>query len=145
VLAHGGRFSKESWDKQAQFLSQHGFRVLAIDFRGYGQTIAGTETSDEKSYPDVLAAVRYLHSAGARSVSIVGASMGGDAAADAAIAARPGEIERIVFLVPTEAPRPNAYRDENSSSSAATIRAPTVLGFPGFPSITAVPRNPRSS
>jgi len=51
VLAHGGRFSKESWDKQAQFLSQHGFRVLAIDFRGYGQTIAGTETSDEKSYP----------------------------------------------------------------------------------------------
>jgi pimeloyl-ACP methyl ester carboxylesterase len=98
VLAHGGRFSKESWDKQAQFLSQHGFRVLAIDFRGYGQTIAGTETSDEKSYPDVLAAVRYLHSAGARSVSIVGASMGGDAAADAAIAARPGEIERIVFL-----------------------------------------------
>jgi hypothetical protein len=26
--------------------------VLALDFRGYGQTIAGTQTSDDKSYPD---------------------------------------------------------------------------------------------
>ncbi len=98
VLAHGGRFNKESWDKQAQFFSQHGFRVLAIDFRGYGQTIPGTQSADDKSYPDVLAAVRYLHSTGAKSVSVVGASMGGDAAADAVIAARPGEIERVVFL-----------------------------------------------
>jgi pimeloyl-ACP methyl ester carboxylesterase len=98
VLAHGGRFTMESWDKQARILAKEGFRVLTLDFRGYGQTIAGTQTSDDKSYPDVLTAVRYLHSTGAKSVSVVGASMGGDAAADAAIAARPGEIERIVFL-----------------------------------------------
>lgn len=98
VLVHGGRFDKDSWDKQAQFFSQHGFRVLAIDFRGYGQTIPGTHTADEKSYPDVLAAVRYLHHAGSNSVSVIGASMGGDAAADASIAARPGEIDHIVFL-----------------------------------------------
>lgn len=98
VLAHGGRFSMESWDKQARIFAKAGFRALALDFRGYGQTIAGTQTTDEKSYPDVLAAVRYLHAAGAKSVSVVGASMGGDAAADAAIAARPGEIERIVFM-----------------------------------------------
>ncbi len=98
VLAHGGRFNKDSWDKQARAFAKAGFRVLAIDFRGYGQTIAGTHTADNKSYPDVLAAVRYLHAAGAKSVSVVGASMGGDAAADAAIAASPGEIDRIVFL-----------------------------------------------
>lgn len=98
VLVHGGRFNKDSWDKQARILAEAGFRVLAIDFRGYGQTIAGTQSTDDKSYPDVLAAVRYLHVAGAKSVSVVGASMGGDAAADAATAARPGEIERIVFL-----------------------------------------------
>lgn len=98
VLAHGGRFTMESWDKQARIFAKAGFRVLALDFRGYGQTIAGTQTSDDKSYPDVLAAVRYLHSTGAKSVSVLGASMGGDAAADAALAARPGEIERIVFL-----------------------------------------------
>ena len=98
VLAHGGQFTMESWDKQARILAKAGFRVLALDFRGYGQTIAGTQTADEKSYPDVLTAVRYLHSTGSRSVSVVGASMGGDATADAVIAERPEEIDRIIFL-----------------------------------------------
>jgi pimeloyl-ACP methyl ester carboxylesterase len=99
VLAHGGRFTKESWRKQAKILADAGFRVLAIDFRGYGQSWElGAKTEDWKHYPDVLAAVRYLHNAGAKSVSVVGASMGGDAAGDASAASNPGEIDRIVFL-----------------------------------------------
>ena len=99
MLAHGGRFTKESWRKQAEAFAEAGFRVLAIDFRGYGQSWElGTETEDWKHYPDVLAAVRYLHNAGAKSVSVVGASMGGDAAGDASAASNPGEIDRIVFL-----------------------------------------------
>ncbi len=100
VLAHGGRFSKESWEKQARELVKAGFRVLAIDFRGYGQS-RGPGQSDPLSAPlhfDVLAAVRYLRSAGARTVSVVGASMGGAAAADASIEAEPGEIDRLVLL-----------------------------------------------
>ena len=36
VLAHGGRFNKESWREQARALVSEGFRVLAIDFRGFG-------------------------------------------------------------------------------------------------------------
>jgi dienelactone hydrolase len=104
VLAHGGRFTKESWRKQAEVLAGAGFRVLAIDFRGYGQSwelgsqTPGSQTEDWKHYPDVLAAVRYLHNAGAKSVSIVGASMGGDAAGDASSESNPGEIDRIVLL-----------------------------------------------
>src|ERR1051325_9046666 len=38
VLAHGGRFNKESWAKQAQILAAAGFQVLALDFRGYGKS-----------------------------------------------------------------------------------------------------------
>jgi dienelactone hydrolase len=99
VLAHGGRFTRESWRKQAEVLAEARFRVLAIDFRGYGQSWElGSQTEDWKHYPDVLAAVRYLHNAGAKSVSIVGASMGGDAAGDASSDSNPGEIDRIVFL-----------------------------------------------
>jgi len=30
VLAHGGRFNKESWEKQAQRSASAGFRVLAL-------------------------------------------------------------------------------------------------------------------
>lgn len=98
VLAHGGRFTKESWRKQAETLADAGFRVLAIDFRGYGQSVPGSLNADWKHYPDVLAAIRYLHDAGAKSVSVVGASMGGDAAGDASAASNAGEIDRIVFL-----------------------------------------------
>jgi pimeloyl-ACP methyl ester carboxylesterase len=100
VLAHGARFNKESWKKQAQALEKAGFRVLAIDFRGYGKS-TGPGQSDPFSAPlhlDVLAAVRYLRKSGAKSVSIVGGSMGGGAAGNAAVEAEEGEIDRLVFL-----------------------------------------------
>jgi pimeloyl-ACP methyl ester carboxylesterase len=100
VLAHGGRFNKESWEKQARQLAASGFRVLAIDFRGYGQS-RGPGQADAMSAPlhlDVLAAVRYLHRTGAKTVSVVGGSMGGTAAGDASIASEPGDIHRLVLL-----------------------------------------------
>ena len=46
----------------------------------------------------MLAAVGYLKSHGAKTVSVVGGSFGGAAAGDASIMGAPGEIDRIVFL-----------------------------------------------
>ena len=100
VLAHWARFNKESWEKQARALAEAGFRVLALDFRGYGQS-RGPGQPDPLSAPlhfDVLAAVRYLRNKGAKTVSVVGGSMGGGAAADASILAEPGEMDRLVLL-----------------------------------------------
>ncbi len=100
VLAHGGRFDKQSWAPQARALAAAGFRVLALDFRGYGQS-TGPGQADPLGAPlhlDVLAAVRYLRSLAVAAVSVVGGSMGGTAAGDAAIAAEPGEIDRVVLL-----------------------------------------------
>src|SRR5512144_673412 len=45
VLVHGGRFNKGSWAKQAPALVKAGFRVLAIDLRGYGKS-TGPGASD---------------------------------------------------------------------------------------------------
>jgi pimeloyl-ACP methyl ester carboxylesterase len=100
VLAHGGRFNKESWAKQAPVLVHTGFEVMAIDFRGRGKSHGpgGMEASDAQLEMDVMAAVRYLHAHGAKSVSIVGGSMGGAAAGDASIVSKPGEIDQIVML-----------------------------------------------
>src|SRR5271170_4926537 len=70
VLAHGGRFNKESWEKQARVFETAGFRVLAIDFRGRGQS-RGPGQADIMSAPlqlDVLGAVRYLRKTGAKTV-----------------------------------------------------------------------------
>lgn len=100
VLAHGGRFTKESWQDQADALASNGFRVLAIDFRGVGcSTGPGQGDFDKAPFEnDVLAAVRYLKAHGAKTVSVVGGSFGGGAAGDASIKSAPGEIDRIVFL-----------------------------------------------
>lgn len=100
VLAHGGQFRKESWQPQAESLVGAGFRVLAFDFRGFGKS-HGPGDKDMDTAPmqlDVLAAVRYLRKNGAKTVSVIGASFGGSAAADASIASHPGEIERLILL-----------------------------------------------
>src|SRR5437588_12628364 len=100
VLVHGGRFEKGSWEKQARAVVKAGFRALAIDLRGFGMSKEGPQSarSDFGSPLDVLAAVRYLHANGAKTVSVVGASMGGDAAEGALGEAKPGEIDRVVLL-----------------------------------------------
>lgn len=100
VLAHGGRFNKESWEKQARNLATAGFCVLALDFRGYGKSKGPGDSAPMSAplYLDVLAAVRYLRKSGAKTVAVVGGSMGGGAAGAASIASRPGEIDRLVFL-----------------------------------------------
>jgi len=108
VLAHGARFDKASWGKQAEALARAGFRVLAIDFRGYGQSRGGDKSapgSGEK-YEDILAAARYLRENGAKTVGLIGASMGGGAAATASILARPGEIDRLILLAPVPVAEP---------------------------------------
>ena len=108
VLAHGARFDKASWSKEATEIAEAGFRVLAIDFRGYGQSHGGPNAKPgmDEMYMDVLAAVRYLREHGATSVAVIGASMGGGASANAVVHGRPGEIDRLVLLspAPIEAP-----------------------------------------
>jgi pimeloyl-ACP methyl ester carboxylesterase len=100
VLVHGGRFTKSSWEPQARELVKAGFRVLAIDMRGFGESKDGPRDrlDDERRPLDVLAAVGYLRGAGATNVSVVGGSMGGDAAADASVLCKTGEIDRVVMI-----------------------------------------------
>ncbi len=104
VLAHGMVFDKESWDAQARALAADGFRVLAIDFRGYGKSKG--PGGRQSLHEDVLGALRYLRESGATSVSLVGASMGGGAVGRAAAGVRPGEVDRVILLaaVPIEHP-----------------------------------------
>lgn len=101
MLAHGGRFDRTSWKPQALVLAGAGFRVLAIDFRAAVETRAGRETPclyDARCLAkDVIAAVAHLKRTGATTVSIVGGSLGGGAAAQATIDA-PGQIDRVVLL-----------------------------------------------
>ena len=99
VPAHGGRFTKESREEQAKALVAAGFRVLSINFRGEGKSRGGIEerSIDKRRPLDILAAIHYLRETSAKRVSVVGASMGGDYAAEAA-QMEPAEIDRLAPL-----------------------------------------------
>jgi len=104
VLAHGAVFNKESWNKLATTISKEGYSVLALDFRGYGKSVPGSQ--GQALYLDVFAAVEYLRSKGVKTVSLIGASMGGGAVAKAAVELKEGEINSVILLspVPIQAP-----------------------------------------
>lgn len=101
LLAHGGRFNKDSWRKQAPILVRAGFRVLAINYRGDTFNTDGSPSalgSDDDNAIDVQAAVVYLHGIGATSVSAIGASLGGDAVGDAETRSASRLFDRMIFL-----------------------------------------------
>jgi pimeloyl-ACP methyl ester carboxylesterase len=101
VLAHGGRFNKESWKKQADVFAKSGFLVLSVRFRGDKVNPDGSpsaEGSGPDNTADVIAAVSYLHRIGAKTFSAVGGSLGGDAVGEASAAMPAGSIDRIVVL-----------------------------------------------
>jgi pimeloyl-ACP methyl ester carboxylesterase len=101
ILAHGGRFDKESWKSQADVFAHSGFMVLAIRFRGDSLNPDGSpssEGSNADNADDVLAAAAYLRKTGGGTVSAVGASLGGDAVGDADARSAPGTFDRIVLL-----------------------------------------------
>ena len=104
VLAHGKVFDKESWEPLAPRLAEAGVAALAIDFRGYGQSRPGSEGS--MLFLDVIAGMTYLKALGATRISVLGASMGGGAAARAAVLVEPGVIDRLVLLAPAPIPKP---------------------------------------
>jgi pimeloyl-ACP methyl ester carboxylesterase len=108
VLAHGMKFDKASWKEQAAQLANAGFRVAAIDFRGYGKSHGGPKSQSprDEMYLDVLAAVDYLRGHGAQTVAVIGASMGGGASANAVVKGPPGAIDRLILLAPVPIQNP---------------------------------------
>jgi pimeloyl-ACP methyl ester carboxylesterase len=114
LLLHGGRLDRHSWQPLATMLAADGFRVVAIDFRASVEGRAGRETSCGYDpvclAKDVTATLAYLRRTGATSVALVGASLGGGAAAQAAIDAAPGQIDRVVLLAHMTIEHPERLR-----------------------------------
>jgi non-heme chloroperoxidase len=75
VLIHGWPLTSDSWDKQVNFLGEHGLRIITYDRRGFGQ-------SDQPWGPydyDTLASDlnELIEALDLRDATLVGFSMGG--------------------------------------------------------------------
>jgi alpha/beta superfamily hydrolase len=110
LLAHGMVFDKESWHAQALALAAAGYRALAIDFRGYGDSTSGSE--GRALHLDVLGGIRYLRETGALEVSVIGGSMGGGAAGEAAVEAADGAIDKLVLLAAVPVSEPERLKGD---------------------------------
>ncbi len=101
VLSHMRAADQTSWYRFAERLAEAGYTVLTFNFRG---TCPGGDGGCSQGEPDigaiwqdVVGAVDFVRGRGARSVSLVGASMGGTASLVAA--AQGGiDVEAIVTL-----------------------------------------------
>lgn len=75
VLVHGIMSDSRSWDRVAQDLVAHGFRVIAVDLAGHGDSPRARRYSPAAWADDVLETIAPLSSGGADLV--VGHSLGG--------------------------------------------------------------------
>jgi pimeloyl-ACP methyl ester carboxylesterase len=135
ILAHGGRFTKESWRSQAEEFAHAGFLVLAIRFRGDSLNPDGSPSSTGSAADnadDVLAAAAYLRHMGARTVSAIGASLGGDAVGDADARSAPSTFDRIILLgsaggdAPAKLNGRKLFIVAREDRSASGLRLPTI-------------------
>jgi pimeloyl-ACP methyl ester carboxylesterase len=96
ILVPGGNGVGSTWHPQARRLARAGFRVIAIDYRGFGRSHQLAAEYD-KVHLDVLGAARQLRREGARSVYAIGASSGAGYVGGAAIQV-PRLIDGAVLL-----------------------------------------------
>ncbi|ADW71278.1 alpha/beta fold hydrolase [Granulicella tundricola] len=75
VLIHGWPLSGDSWDKQTNFLAEHGLRVIAYDRRGFGRSGQPWSGYDYDTLASDLN--KLLEELALTEVTLVGFSMGG--------------------------------------------------------------------
>jgi acetyl esterase/lipase len=137
IVAHGGYSTRARWAPQARTVADAGFQVLIFDTRA-GAELKETGKETDCLYDpacmavDVLAAVRYLRRNGASTVSVIGGSAGGGAAAQASIDAHDAEIDRLVLLAPMAIEVPEKMSGRKLFVTARDDRNDAGLRLPGI-------------
>ena len=96
LLAHGGGQTRHAWDRTMRKLCAHGYRAIALDLRGHGDS----DWSEDGRYEldafadDLIAVARHLR----RPPAVVGASLGGLAALVAEGEKAPGTFSSLTLV-----------------------------------------------
>jgi dienelactone hydrolase len=121
VLAHGYRSDICEWVGPARRLARAGYRVLALDHRNHGSSGAARGKAYYRIDRDIASSVALLRRRGARSVVLMGSSMGASSVlAGAAITAPP--VDGVVSLS-----SPATFVDLDLEVSVRKVAAPTLF------------------
>src|SRR3546814_3847171 len=75
ILAHGGGQTRRAWRAVAHRLASHGFRTIAVDMRGHGESAWASDGAYDIS--DFAADLVEIAAATASKPALIGASLGG--------------------------------------------------------------------
>jgi pimeloyl-ACP methyl ester carboxylesterase len=121
VLAHGYGGSFCEWVGTARRLSRSGYHVLAFDLRNHGSSAPAGQEARYRIDRDVAASAGLLRRRGARTVVLMGSSMGASAViAGAAIASPP--VDGVISL---SSPATLALLDLEAAARRVTV--PTIF------------------
>jgi pimeloyl-ACP methyl ester carboxylesterase len=108
------------WLPQAQALARQGYRVLAFDFEGFGDSTTGSGP-DARLDTDMVAAASQLHRRGADRIILIGSSMGGTAALAAATRIRPPVAGVVSLSGPAE------FQGIDAAVAVRRLRVPVLF------------------
>lgn len=101
LLVHDASRTKADWGLLRPRLEERGYRVLALDLRGHGDSIElldATEPDWPSMVHDLRAGVSRLRSRGAREIVIIGAGLGANLGMQ--LASEDPKIKSLVLLSP---------------------------------------------
>ena len=122
LLGHQLRSSLCEWMDVARDLADRGYRVLAIDFGGFGESESAA--SGRTLREDVLAGIAQLRRAGSDRVVLIGSSMGGTAV----VAAAPEAKVRLAAVVSLSGPAQFGELDAGAAARRLTVPAYFAVG-----------------
>lgn len=96
VLLHGGGQTRHSWAKTLEDLAMDGFRAVAVDLRGHGDS--GWSPEGNYAVEAIARDVRTVADHFGRPVALVGASLGGSAAILASGEPPPVECSGLILV-----------------------------------------------
>jgi pimeloyl-ACP methyl ester carboxylesterase len=120
VLGHQLNSDLCEWLPQARAFVKGGYRVLAFDFAGFGDSQRGPGP-DARVDTDVVAAAEQLRRRGVDGIVLVGSSMGGAAVLSAATLIRP-PVAGVVSLS-----GPSSFGGVDAAAAMRRLRVPVLL------------------
>jgi pimeloyl-ACP methyl ester carboxylesterase len=121
VLAHGYGGTFCEMIGEARRLARSGYRVLAVDLRNHGSSAPARQEARYRIDRDVASSASVLRRRGARTIVLMGSSMGASAVvAGAAIASPP--VDGVVSLS-----SPASLATLDVESAARHVTAPTIF------------------
>jgi pimeloyl-ACP methyl ester carboxylesterase len=118
VLSHMSDGDVCGWLAYARQLAAGGYQVIVYYFHGYGTSGGGADGSSLDG--DVTAAAGYLRDQGARTIALVGASMGAAASLVAATTMRPAPVLVVSLSAPS------TYQGLDALGAVANLAVPVL-------------------